>query len=161
MHLLGYLNDKALKCQVICNSPLNLKKKWYFSHFGMKYKKNQKNLLGLNSKMDYKGLFAYFQQLMLDGVHCSILQFRKDIVNGSIIKGKKVVTKALDQDGLLLLCFGLYMLSIMSALVLEFMYFLGYTVWKFVKDRKQFIKFVHKTIVHVHELLRQPRDQCS
>lgn len=92
MHLLGYLNDKALKCQVICNSPLNLKKKWYFSHFGMKYKKNQKNLLGLNSKMDYKGLFAYFQQLMLDGVHCSILQFRKDIVNGSISKGKKVVT---------------------------------------------------------------------
>ena len=74
-------------------------------------------------------------------------------MNGSIIKGKKVVTKALDQDGLLLLCFGLYMLSIMSAFVLEFMYFLGYTVWKFVKDRKQFIKLVHKTIVHVHEQL--------
>ena len=74
-------------------------------------------------------------------------------MNVSIIKGKKVVTKALDQDGLLLLCFGLYMLSKMSALVLEFIYFSGYTVWKFVKDRKQFIKFVHKTIVHVHEQL--------
>ena len=47
----------------------------YFNQFNREYKRNQKIMIDLNNKMDYNGLYAYFQKL------------KEDIVNDLIDKG--------------------------------------------------------------------------
>lgn len=72
-------------------------------------------------------------------------------MNGSIIKGKKMITKALDTrwntTPLLWALHAQHNECVTIGIHLIF----GICRLKFVNNRKQFIKFVHKTTVYVHE----------